>query len=1183
MFRPLAWVAAGLVLAATSCSRAPELLTAPATGAINAPTSPSGLSSQAALGPAIASGQHMQSALAIYTLQIDPASLTAVAALRETRTAQANDDLYLLPIDSFLRADSFRVTGLTADAENLHLAYQIAHPFPAALDPAGTPNGSTNRADLGIAGMALFLTDVPSASGHTFFTDVVANTELVSNADAYYRPAGLLSLSSSANTFPYRLLIDESGPDGNRVGIPNGGDPTGNFGADGWSRAEMGATAPFDKWTGYGVLHQGQVASNTVSLNRAALAAAGSFSLDVAVLAKYNDPRFGATPAAKKANRLPAATPDALSSMAYRMPHGALDVQRVELLEDTGGFITDQISSSTLSFRVEDWDARATSSAETDLAEEADVTRVAAGEEGLPTLALCIPGVLGDATVIDAWTTGDILDDDTPYGGDAAADSGRPGDALVFSKMVTKTVTSGQTSGFYTGMIRATDPESLLADPNFVIELDGTLTPLTSNVPEPVTYQAFLVTLQSLNAAPTATVDNPATTVVSGNGQLTLVVSAYNDPDGDPLQIRFDWNNDGDYLDTGEGYQNLDGTPPDSFVSPIFYNNPTLTPTATSVPWEVTDNIVLLPASGTATFTLGPNQAPVVSGLPAVSPGSAPAPATFSITAGTATATDPEGDTVSYLVTASTAPAGPFPGAAGQAAFPISGVGPYPTNGVVNFTVYARDALHGNLVPAQPDSASSWATLSGVVGSIPGWVWTGISGSSATLEWVQGIAVGGSGNVYLIVRCGNGGDLGGGATTADGVAAEYLVKLDPSGNYINSFKIDIVGGFEQTGGLALDASENVYVGGMWRGTGSFGGPSRTNNGTVSSFNYDVFVAKYNSSLTYQWDWFSSGDGSAILASVSNPEGRPLAVNPATGDVFLTGQFTRNEEFGLGPVLNAGGATASTNDAFVVKLNASGVPQWNTSYTMNSTTTEGGFAIAVDAAGNVYNGGTYATGADFGGGARTSVLSASAYVTKLNGATGAWIWDQVFGSATTTGTEAVYALAVDGTNVYAAGRYYPNTDFGGGARTGSGTGAEGCVVAYNANTGAYAWDRTFTGSVNTDATTNIFVQGSDLYAGGFWAATVDFGGGGRVSNGGNDAYVVKLTTSGTYVYDRTWGSTGADQVRGAMFVDATGGVFLGGQYVGTVDFDPGAGVVNRSSFSAAQDWWALKMNGATGSF
>ena len=193
--------------------------------------------------------------LATYTLTLDPQALTATARLDPARGTQANDDLYLLSIGRFLRPNTFAVDRIRLTAATVDLDYTVTHPFPAPPDPAGAPT-ALNRADLGFAGLVLFTVDVPSAAGNTYFDEgaggrVIANTALITNADGYYQPAGLLNLPRTANTFPFERVVDESGP-GNRVGISNGGDPTGNYGADGWLLGEMGTEPPFNKWTGYG-------------------------------------------------------------------------------------------------------------------------------------------------------------------------------------------------------------------------------------------------------------------------------------------------------------------------------------------------------------------------------------------------------------------------------------------------------------------------------------------------------------------------------------------------------------------------------------------------------------------------------------------------------------------------------------------------------------------------------------------------------------------------------------------------------------------------------------------------------------------------------------------------------------------------------------------------------------------
>jgi|GEM_PF-1027390 len=694
---------------------------APATPSANdplaAPVLPDAISSvQAGLGGVAMNGAISESALAIYTLDIDPVALTATASLKATREAAANDDLYLLSIDSFLKSDSLKVTGIGATADTVDIKYTIEHPFPQASNPTGTPNGSTNRADLGIAGRVLFLTDVASATGNTFFDEtgiggssVIANTDLVANADAYYTPAGLLSLSGTANTFPYKTLVDETGT-GSRVGVTNGGTPQGNFGADGWTRDELTAG-----WTGFGVLHQGQVTEGSVALNRSALSA--GFTLDVAVLAKYNDPRGGTTPDQKKANRLPPAAADA-TLFAYRMPHGALDVEHIAFEGDGGGFWTNMISGSTMDFTVTDFDARATETIETDLALDLAFGTVAIGESGLPSLGVCIPGVLGDATEIDVWdpvTT--VVDDDSSIGGDAGMDSGEPGDSLYYSKLVSKGLVGGQTDGTYRGMVRATDVEDAL-DPGLTIPLDGTLAPLSANLPRPIGYQSFDVNLITPNDPPTATFVLTASPIQSAtNGSVTALT--YSDADGDDVTVDIDWNGDGDWDDVGElaamTLPGIGGAPVNQ-ASPSTYNNADLVDDVVNIGIRFSDGFASPISAGSYPLTIGANRAPVISGAPVLNTTLAEVPVSLTLNAGTATATDPEGDTIDFVATSSLAPLGPF-GPVG--ALPISAMGPFNTAGTANINLYARDTNHQNLVAAQPDSATVYPTQTATLQNCP--------------------------------------------------------------------------------------------------------------------------------------------------------------------------------------------------------------------------------------------------------------------------------------------------------------------------------------------------------------------------------------------------------------------------------------------------------------------------------
>ncbi|MEO7995234.1 MAG: hypothetical protein ABI743_12620, partial [bacterium] len=460
--------------------------------------------STAALGSPIQHGDKVESALGLYTIHLNPTNLTATTEADGLRTGEANDDLYALGVDGFLRPDSFKVTKVAGTATTIAITYELSHPFAAPTNLEGTPT-AVNRADLGITGLTLFLVDAPASTGHTWFSDRIAADGVITNADCYYAPAGLLNLSSVANTFPAMTLVDERGTTGSRVGVSNGGIPTGNFGADGWTRAELGSSAPYNQWTGYGALHQGQTSSRTVEINRAGLTSNGTIDLKVAILARYQDPRGGANAAAKKAHRLPPATPDA-TAFAYRGNHMAFDVAHITYEGESGGFLGNTVSASTLRFHVEDFDARAISSAQPDLKDDTNMNTVAQGENGVPSLAVCIPGVLGSEVAIESWDSmTNLLDDDSAFGGDVASDTGRPGDELFYSRSITNLVTTGQTGGLYTGMVRVTDPEAAITEPAYIIELDGNLSPLSSNIPTPVTYQLFQVLVGTLNNPPTAT------------------------------------------------------------------------------------------------------------------------------------------------------------------------------------------------------------------------------------------------------------------------------------------------------------------------------------------------------------------------------------------------------------------------------------------------------------------------------------------------------------------------------------------------------------------------------------------------------------------------------------------------------------------------------------------------------
>lgn len=480
--------------------------------------------------------------LGLFECRIDAAGAVAIEFV-EARSAQQTDDLYDLSVDGFFNRQTLRATGVERGLDTVEVTLRVTHPFAAPTDLTASPS-SRNRADLGIAARLLVMLDADPVT-QTYFAvpdQVVANTGLLMNADGYWAPKDILALPQplEATVFPYKLVVDEALD--NRVGVSNGGSVTGNYDPTlGWTRSAMGSNR--DGWTGYGVLHQGQSADLTLAFDIAALTALGSTPILLAPVAQYNDPRGGGSGFEKRGNRLPPATPD-WTKFAYRMPHGALDVESVRLLATPDPLPSNTIAGTTLHLHIVDWDARATASVESNLSDEPTLSLVAAQEVGIPTVEAVLPSLGIGATALAC------VDDDTPFG-DPALDLGDPGDPLYFTGLLTNPGVGSQPVGTTWGLIRVTDVEANQSwNDGWRVALAPNLAPLAANIPEPITYQQFAVEVVPGNLPP---VPSGLTTppLIPDGTSTTVTLAGLTDPENDSIQVSIDWDDDGTYTAVG--------------------------------------------------------------------------------------------------------------------------------------------------------------------------------------------------------------------------------------------------------------------------------------------------------------------------------------------------------------------------------------------------------------------------------------------------------------------------------------------------------------------------------------------------------------------------------------------------------------------------------------------------------
>ena len=164
--------------------------------------------------------------------------------------------------------------------------------------------------------------------------------------------------------------------------------------------------------------------------------------------------------------------------------------------------------------------------------------------------------------------------------------------------------------------------------------------------------------------------------------------------------------------------------------------------------------------------------------------------------------------------------------------------------------------------------------------------------------------------------------------------------------------------------LAIDGAGNSYVTGRFTGTATFDSTVMTTAGSD-----DIFVAKYDSSGALVWARRAGGS--------STDEGRGIAIDSA-GNSYVSGFFAGNATFGLGDANQTTLTSAGSLDVFVAKYDPNGELVWARG--AGGSSSDDGFEIATDGAGNGYVTGRFGGTATFGLGDanQTTLTSAGSF-------------------------------------------------------------------------------------------------------------------------------------------------------------------------------------------------------------
>jgi hypothetical protein len=311
---------------------------------------------------------------------------------------------------------------------------------------------------------------------------------------------------------------------------------------------------------------------------------------------------------------------------------------------------------------------------------------------------------------------------------------------------------------------------------------------------------------------------------------------------------------------------------------------------------------------------------------------------------------------------------------------------------------------------------------------------------------------------------------------------------------------------------------------------------------------------------------------------------------AAGNSYLVGSFTGTGDFDPS-IVHAGNSDILTargdKDAFVAKFGPDDTFLWarrmggDAPVNSNLANADGGRKIKVDAAGNVFVAGNFVDTADFGSTILSSAGGADGFVAKLN-AGGTVLWAKRWGTAV---TDLGVGIDVDSAgNAYALGQHN----------------SLGYDVLKFSSTGAATWAKSIETQMTTSSDLTVDAAGNSFVAGTF-QGIVDFDPSSKtkyVSSGASaSGFVLKLTNAGNF----GWGSPFLGQVVGSTYgfsfassvaLDGSGNVVVGGNFGGTVDFNPGSGVTKLSTTVGGYITklnadgglvWARALNGTTSVF
>lgn len=331
---------------------------------------------------------------------------------------------------------------------------------------------------------------------------------------------------------------------------------------------------------------------------------------------------------------------------------------------------------------------------------------------------------------------------------------------------------------------------------------------------------------------------------------------------------------------------------------------------------------------------------------------------------------------------------------------------------------------------------------------------------------------------------------------------------------------------------AVDAYGNIYLTGRFSSsTLTVGSFTLTNSSAGTD---DIFLIKYDASGNIIWAKSAGGNDLDYPTSIAIDN---------TGNIYVVGLFKS-------PVIYFGSYLMTNSgivDPFIAKYDAAGNIIWTRQGVGNDD--DAALAVTTDASGNVFVSGEFHSSTiTFEAIALFHTSSADAFVVKYDGSGNA-IWARSSGG---DGEEQAYNIAVDaGGNVFITGYFNSSSvTFGNITLNRSAGYADMFLVKYDAS-GNEMWAKNSLGShydangdgLVTDLSGNVFVSG--LFDG-----SIMFGNATLTSQGGQDVYIVKFSSSGNVLWTNSIGGAGNEGQFSfkCLAIDPLNNIYITGEFI-----------------------------------